>query len=89
MAPMPAVALGYRVPDPAADLHVYLATVLLAEMLSDGDASRLQRSLVQSKRLVTDVSAYLGHVRRSAGGTRPDPVQHHRALLRPAPPPRR
>jgi predicted Zn-dependent peptidase len=60
LAPMPALALGYRVPDPGADLHVYLATVLLAEILSDGDASRLQRGLVQSKRLVTDISAYLG-----------------------------
>jgi predicted Zn-dependent peptidase len=60
LAPMPAVALGYRVPDPSADLHVYLASVLLAEILSDGDASRLQRALVQSKRLVTDVGAYLG-----------------------------
>jgi len=60
LAPMPAVAIGYRVPDPGADLHVYLATVLLAEILADGDASRLQRSLVQSRRLVTDVSAYLG-----------------------------
>jgi zinc protease len=60
MAPLPAVAIGYRVPDPNADLHVYLATVLLAEILSEGDASRLQRSLVQSRRLANDVSAYLG-----------------------------
>ena len=30
-------------PRPGADLHVYLATVLLAELLSDGDASRLHR----------------------------------------------
>jgi zinc protease len=60
LAPIPAIALGYRVPDPGADLHVYLATVLLAEILSDGDSSRLQRGLVQSKRLVTDISAYLG-----------------------------
>jgi predicted Zn-dependent peptidase len=60
LAPMPAVALGYRVPDPGADLHVYLAMVLLAEILSDGDASRLQRGLVQSRRLVTDIGAYLG-----------------------------
>jgi zinc protease len=60
LAPMPAIALGFRVPDPGADLHVYLATVLLAEILSDGDASRLQRGLVQSKRLVTDIGAYLG-----------------------------
>jgi zinc protease len=60
MAPMPAIALGYRVSDPAAGFTRYLATVLLAEILSNGDASRLQRSLVHSKRLVTDISAYLG-----------------------------
>jgi len=60
LAPMPALALGYRVPNPGADLHVYLATVLLAEILSDGDSARLRRSLVQARRLVTDVSAYLG-----------------------------
>jgi len=60
MAPTPALAIGYRVPDPNADLHVYLASVLLAEILSEGDASRLQRSLVQSQRLVNDAAAYLG-----------------------------
>jgi zinc protease len=60
LAPIPAVAIGYRVPDPAADFRRYLATVLLAEILSTGDASRLHRSLVQSKGLVTDVGAYLG-----------------------------
>jgi zinc protease len=60
MAPMSAIALGYRLPDPAQDMHSYLATILLTELLSDGDASRLQRTLVQSQRLVTDVSAYLG-----------------------------
>jgi len=60
MAPVPAIAIGYRIPDPATDFTQYLATVLLAEILSDGDASRLRRSLVQAKGLVTDVSAYLG-----------------------------
>jgi predicted Zn-dependent peptidase len=60
MAPLPAVAIGYRVPDPNADLRVYLAAVLLAEILTEGDAARLQRSLVQSRGLVNDVSAYLG-----------------------------
>jgi len=60
MAPLPAVAVGYRVPNPNGDLRVYLASVLLAEILGEGDASRLQRSLVQSQRLVHDVSAYLG-----------------------------
>jgi predicted Zn-dependent peptidase len=60
LAPMPAVALGYRVPDPGDNFNTYLATVLLAEILSDGDASRLHRELVQAQGLVVDASAYLG-----------------------------
>ena len=59
-APIPAVAIGYRVPDPVAQLDEHLAGVLLSEILSEGDASRLQRRLVHRDRLVTDVSAYLG-----------------------------
>ena len=59
-APLPAVAIGYRVPDPVQQLDGLLATLLVAEVLSDGDASRLQRRLVQRDQLVTDVSAYVG-----------------------------
>jgi zinc protease len=59
-APIPAVAIGYRVPDPVSRFHEHLANLLLAEVLSDGDASRLNRQLVQRGHLVTDVSAYLG-----------------------------
>jgi predicted Zn-dependent peptidase len=59
-APIPAVAIGYRVPDPVNALDHHLAHLLLAEVLSEGDASRLQRRLVQRDRLVTDISAYLG-----------------------------
>jgi zinc protease len=59
-APMPAVAVGYRVPDPVGSLDEHLANVLLAELLSDGDASRLQQRLVQRDQLVTDIAAYIG-----------------------------
>ena len=59
-APIPAVAIGYRIPDPVGALTEHLAHVLLAEILSDGDASRLQRRLVQRDHLVTDIGAYLG-----------------------------
>jgi predicted Zn-dependent peptidase len=59
-APIPAVAIGYRVADPVRELDDHLANILLTELLSDGDASRLQRRLVQRDHLVTDVSAYLG-----------------------------
>jgi predicted Zn-dependent peptidase len=60
LAPIPAVAIGYRVPDPIGRLDELLATLLLTEVLSDGDASRLQRRLVQRDHLVTNISAYIG-----------------------------
>ncbi|MHA3701925.1 M16 family metallopeptidase [Jatrophihabitans sp. YIM 134969] len=59
-APIPAVAIGYRVPDPVGDLDALLAFVVLAEVLSDGDASRLSVRLVHRDRLVTDIGAYIG-----------------------------
>ncbi len=59
-APMPAVAVGYRVPDPTGLPASFLGMVLLAEVLSDGDASRLTRRLVLLDGLATDVSAYIG-----------------------------
>ncbi len=59
-APIPAVAIGYRVANPVSELDALLALLLLAEVLTDGDASRLQRRLVQRDHLVTDISAYLG-----------------------------
>ena len=59
-APIPAVALGYRMPDPVRQLDELLAHVLLTEVLTDGDASRLQQRLVQRDGLVTDVGAYVG-----------------------------
>lgn len=59
-APIPAVAIGYRVPDPVNNLAALLPYVLLAEVMSDGDASRLNRRLVQRDRLVTDVGVYVG-----------------------------
>jgi Predicted Zn-dependent peptidases len=59
-APLPAVAIGYRVPDPVRELDGLLAAWLLAELLGDGDAARLQRRLVQRDHLVTNVSVYVG-----------------------------
>ncbi len=60
LAPQPALAVGWRVPDPVADLSAYLPVVVLGEVLSDGDASRLQRRLVLDDRIAVSVSAYLG-----------------------------
>jgi zinc protease len=59
LAPQPAVAIGYRLPDPA-DLDAYLPFVLLASVLTDGDASRLEQRLVRRDQLVRDVSADIG-----------------------------
>jgi zinc protease len=58
LAPAPAIALGWRVPDPG-DLDAYLPHVLLASVLSAGDASRLRRRLVQDDRTATDIGAHL------------------------------
>ncbi|GAB2487544.1 pitrilysin family protein [Jatrophihabitans fulvus] len=59
-APIPAVAIGYRVADPVGSLDRLLAKLLLCEVLTDGDASRLQRRLVHRDRLATSISAYVG-----------------------------
>ncbi len=56
LAPAPAVALAWRVPDPD-DLDAYLPYVVLTSVLATGDASRLRRRLVQDDRLATDVGA--------------------------------
>ncbi len=60
LAPAPAVALGWRVPDPVAEFDRYLATVLVAELLSEGDASRLERRLVHDDRTAIAQSSYVG-----------------------------
>lgn len=59
-APLPALAVGYRLPDPAVDLDGYLGHTLLGSVLGDGEAARLQRRLVHADGLVTDVGAGAG-----------------------------
>jgi predicted Zn-dependent peptidase len=60
LAPLPALAIGYRLPDPSTDLEGYLAHEVLASVLSDGDSSRLEQRLVHTDELVTDVGASCG-----------------------------
>ena len=60
LAPAPAVAIGWRVPDPVHEFDRYLGTVLLAELLSEGDASRLERRLVHDDRIAIAQSSYVG-----------------------------
>jgi zinc protease len=60
IAPLPAVAAGWRVPDPIGTFEDYLPYVVLAEVLTDGDASRLVERLVQRDRTATTLGGYLG-----------------------------
>ena len=59
LAPAPAVALAWRTPDPA-DLASYLPYYVLVEVLTDGDAARLQDRLLLKDRTATSVGGYLG-----------------------------
>jgi predicted Zn-dependent peptidase len=60
LAPMPALAMAWRVPDPGRDFAAYLPYVVLAEVLTDGEASRLIRRLLLDDAIATSVSGYLG-----------------------------
>jgi zinc protease len=60
LATATAVAIGWRVPDPIGAFDDYLGTVLLAELLSEGDASRLERRLVHGDRIAIAQSSYVG-----------------------------
>ncbi|MDQ1403598.1 MAG: zinc protease [Actinomycetota bacterium] len=61
MAPAPAVAVGYRVPDPTGrNLKQYLAAVMLTEVLTDGEASRLYQRLVKEDRLASHAFGMIG-----------------------------
>ncbi|QWF79126.1 M16 family metallopeptidase [Amycolatopsis sp. CA-230715] len=59
-APLPALAVGYRMPDPINDLDGYLANLVLGGVLGDGDGARLQQRLVHREPLVTDLGAGAG-----------------------------
>ncbi|MEO7125766.1 MAG: pitrilysin family protein [Nakamurella sp.] len=57
-APSPALAVGWRLPDPVSDLRGYLAYLLLGAVLADGEAAPLQTELVNRQALAT--SAWAG-----------------------------
>jgi predicted Zn-dependent peptidase len=61
-APMPATAVGYRMPDPNSDLDAYLAHMVLCVVLTGaGESSRLRRRMIHGPSpLVTDVSTGCG-----------------------------
>lgn len=58
LAPLPAVCVGYRLPDPAADLTGYLAHVLLAALVEQ----RLRERLVARENTAVAVTAGCGLV---------------------------
>ncbi len=60
LAPMPATAVAYRLPDPIKQMPEFLAAVVLSEVLAGGEASRLYQRLVKEDRLVADVGAAVG-----------------------------
>jgi predicted Zn-dependent peptidase len=55
----PAVALAYRLPDPA-DLAAYLPVLVLGGLLGGGDAARLTRRVVHRDRSASDIGANVG-----------------------------
>lgn len=59
-APLPAFASAWRVPDPIDDFAAYLPYVVLGEVLTDGDASRLVERLVLRDQTVTGIGGYVG-----------------------------
>ncbi len=59
LAPLPAFAAAWRVPDPIMDVAAYMPYLVLAEVLTDGDASRLVRRLVLTDRIATSVGGYV------------------------------
>ena len=60
LATNPAVAAGWRGVDPVADLPGQLARVVLCDLMTAGDASRLERRLVQQDRTCLSAELYLG-----------------------------
>ena len=59
LAPAPAVAMAWRTSNPG-KLDTFLPYVVLAEVLTDGDAARLQDRLLMKDRNVTSVGGYVG-----------------------------
>ncbi len=74
LAPQPALAVGWRLPDPLGRLDDFLPYVLLAEVLTDGDASRLERRLVQRDHLVSEVEAGIGVMGSAIDARDPTPL---------------
>jgi predicted Zn-dependent peptidase len=60
LAPLGAVAVAYRVPDPVNQVEDYLAAAVLTDLLAEGTASRLHQRLVKREQLAARVGGLLG-----------------------------
>lgn len=60
LAPLPAVACAWRVPDPIADFERFLPYAIVATVLADGEASRLVERLVFRDRSATLLRGFIG-----------------------------
>ncbi len=60
LAPLGAVAVAYRVPDPINHFEDYVAAAVLTDLLADGTASRLYQRLVKRDQVATHVGGMLG-----------------------------
>lgn len=60
LASTPALAIGWRVPDPVDDFTGFLPYVVLSELMSDSDASRLEQRLIHRDHLAIQQAMYLG-----------------------------
>ena len=79
LAPAPALAMAWRTPNPA-HLDGFLPYVVLAEVLTDGDAARLQDRLLLKDRTATSVGGYLGIMGDPLDARDPTPLMlevHH------------
>ena len=60
LAPLAALAVAYRVPDPLNQFDDYVASSVLTDLLADGTASRLYQRLVKRDQLASHVGGMLG-----------------------------
>jgi predicted Zn-dependent peptidase len=81
IAPAPATTMAWRTVDPA-DLTAFLPYVVLAEVLTDGDAARLQDRMLLRDRTVLSVGGYVGVMGDPLDARDPTPLMidvHHPA----------
>lgn len=59
LTPSPMLAVGWRTPDPVADMASHAAAIVLAEVLTGGEDGLLVRRLVSKEQLATSVGGFV------------------------------